>query len=245
MAAVLAGGTGAVLSHRHAAVLWGLHRTSRAVIDVSTTRVLRSRPGLQVHRARRFDRTIRDGIPVTTVAQTLLDLAEVVPRRQLERAVDEAERRRLFDLRAVDAVCQRNPGRRGLKPLRAVIANAVEPPATHSEMEQRFAEFCKDAGLPQPAFNALVAGFLVDAVWEDAKLVVELDSWTFHGGRQAFEADRERDTALQLADYRPIRVTWRKLTREPSRLQAELRRALRRQRPPSPPPPRARRSSEP
>lgn len=160
------------------------------------------------------------------VAQTLLDFAEVARVREVERAVDEAERRRLFDLKDVHGICQGNPGRRGIKPLMSVIANAVEPPATRGALEQRFAELCRDAGLPRPAFNVVVAGYEVDAAWEDSKLVVELDSWEFHGGRRAFEADRERDTALNLARYRPIRVTWRKLTREPATLARELRHLL-------------------
>ena len=255
MAAVLACCPGAVLSHRHAAALWGLHRTSRAVIDVSTTRRLRGRPGIEVHHVRRLDpsdRTVRDGIPVTSVARTLLDFAEVAEQRQVERAIDEAERLRLFDLSAINALIARSTGRRGLKPLQAVLANASEPPATRSELEHRFAAFCRDAGLPQPAFNIMVAGYEVDAVWEDRKLVVELDSWSFHGGRQAFEADRERDTALQLARYRVVRVTWRKLTRQPDQLANDLR-ALRgaeakprsARRPPSRPPHRATRSSAP
>jgi very-short-patch-repair endonuclease len=226
MAAVLSCGQAAVLSHRHAAALWGLTKTSRKVIDVTTTRGHGERHGIDVHRVRRLDppdRSVRRGIPVTTVARTLLDLAEVVPRRQLERAVDEAERLRLFELKEIEAVVARNPGRRGLKPLRAVIANASEPPATKTELEHLFADFCRDAGLPRPAFNVTVAGYEVDAAWLDAKVVVELDSWAFHGGREAFEADRQRDTALQLARYRVVRVTWRRLTRERATLANELR----------------------
>jgi very-short-patch-repair endonuclease len=176
-----------------------------------------------VGRLESTDRAVRRRIPVTSVARTLLDLAEVVPRRQLERAIDEAERRRLFDLKAIDVVCERNRGRRGLKPLRAVIANSSEPPATKTELEHRFADFCRDAGLPRPAFNITVEGFEVDAAWLDRKLIVELDSWTFHGGRDAFEADRKRDAVLLLAGYRVVRVTWRRLTRDAATLANELR----------------------
>lgn len=229
MAAVLAGGPGAVLSHRHAAELWGLHKTSRRAIDVTTTRDVDQRPGIAPHCVKRLDpaeRKVRNGIPVTSVARTLLDLAEVVPRRQLERAVDEAERRRLFDLKQIEAVVARNPGRRGLKPLRSVIENASEPPATRTELEHRFADFCHENDLPRPAFNVTVEGYEVDAAWLDAKVIVELDSWTFHGGREAFETDRERDTALQLARYRVIRVTWRRLTKHAARLEREMKAAL-------------------
>ena len=142
--------------------------------------------------------------------------------RQLERAVDEAERRRLFDLNQVNRVCQRNPRRRGTKPLKAVIANAAEPPATRRELELRFAEFARDYGLPRPAFNVSVLGYEVDAVWLDKKLIVELDSWSFHGGRESFESDRARDAALQVARYRVVRVTWRRLANQPARVAQEL-----------------------
>src|SRR5690348_3237642 len=133
-----------------------MQKTSRRAIDVTTTRNHRARPGIAPHCVKRLDpadRTVRNGIPVTGVARTLLDLAEVVPRRRLERAVDEAERRRLFDLREIEAVAAMNPGRRGLKPLRAVIANASDPPTTTTELEHLFADFCSDARLPLPAFN--------------------------------------------------------------------------------------------
>jgi very-short-patch-repair endonuclease len=228
IAAVLACGPGAVLSHWHAAALWGLHRTARARIDVTTT--TRASPrGITVHHVRRLDGgdvTVIDAIPVTSLPRTLLDFAEVAPMRQLERAIDEAERRRLFDLAAIQSLVARSPGRRGLKPLNSVLTNSAEPPATRSEFEQRFKEFCDDAGLRQPAFNTAVLGHEVDAHWPGTELVVELDSWTHHGGRNAFEADRERDMALQAARYRVVRVTWRKLTREPGKLARQLRAIL-------------------
>src|SRR5436305_5903841 len=181
MAAVLATGPGALLSHGTAAAMWGLRRTGRSRIEVTT--IGRSNvPGIHIHRTRHIDgvdRATRDGLPVTSVARTLLDLAEVVNRAQLERAVDEAERRRLFDLKAMNELLLRSRGRRGLKSLRAVIANATDPPATRSELEAEFAAFCKEAGLPQPAFKVSVAGYEVDTAWPTSKLVIELDSWTF------------------------------------------------------------------
>jgi very-short-patch-repair endonuclease len=225
MGAVLACGPGAVLSHRHAAELWGIHKTSRREIDVTTTRNIRGRNDIAAHCVKRLDaadRTIRRSVPVTTVARTLLDLAEVVPKRRLERAIDEAERRRLFDLNQIDAVVKRNPGRRGLKPLKSVIENATEPQLTKTELEHLFVDFCEQFALPLPKFNVIVEGYEVDAAWIDRKLIVELDSWRWHSGREAFEADRERDAALQLADYRVIRVTWRRLTRDAPRLAREL-----------------------
>ena len=136
--------------------------------------------------------------------------------------MDEAERRRLFDLKRVNGVCERNPGRRGIKPLKSVIAHAVEPPATREELERRFSDFCKDAKLPRPAFNVVVGGYEVDAAWVGRRLVAELDSWLHHGGRRSVESDRARDAALQVAGHRVVRVTWRRLAKEPARVAREL-----------------------
>jgi len=231
MAAVLACGPGAVLSHRDAADLWGLRPSGRRDIDVTARRGRAGQPGITLHRPRTFhpdDRTVRERIPVTTVARTLLDLAEVLNPRQLERAVEEAERRRLFDLRAVERLLARSHGRRGARRLRQVLAPRALPALeARSELERRFVDLCRDAGLPLPALNVSVEGFIVDALWPNARLIVELDGFAFHRTRKAFEADRARDAALQLADYRLLRITYRRLDAEPATIVAMLRRALR------------------
>jgi hypothetical protein len=157
----------------------------------------------------------------------LLDLAEVVPPSDLERAIDASERLRLFDLRAIEDVIARSPGRRGQQRLRRALAAYELIPFTRSELERLFLDRCRDAGLPPPAVNVLIAGFEVDAVWEDAKLVVELDSRTFHDTAAAFEEDRARDATLQLAGYRVIRVTYRRLLREPQAVMQTIRCLLR------------------
>jgi very-short-patch-repair endonuclease/predicted transcriptional regulator of viral defense system len=219
MAAVLAGGDGAVLSHRSAAALWEIAPTASARIDVTTVRRNEGQPGIAFHGVRRVDeadRTVRDEIPVTTLARTLLDLAEAVSLRQLERAVEEAERLQLLDLNALEDACRRNRGRRGLKQLRAVIETAAPPPNTRSELERRFIRICRESGLPSPALNCFIEGFEVDAVWPEQRLVVELDGYEFHHTHRAFERDRARDMALQLAGYRVLRVTHQRLLRDPS-----------------------------
>jgi REase_MTES_1575 len=229
MAAVLAGGDGALLSHRAAAALWGIAATANARIDVTTVNSRRRNPRITFHHARRLDddnRTMHEGVPVTTVARTLLDLAEVLKRRQLERALEEAERLRLLDLKALEDVCARNNGRRGIKPLRAALADLGPPPDTRSELERLFIDVCAEAGLPPPTLNRVVAGFEVDAVWPTSKLVVELDGYAFHRTRHAFERDRERDMALQLAGYRVLRVTHRRLARDADAVMKALRGAL-------------------
>ncbi len=219
MAAVLACGPGAVLSHHDAAWLWDLKPPSSATVHVTVMgRRRHLRDGVVVHRARRLapeDCTACHGIPATTAERTLLDLAEVLRPRQLLRILEEAERLRCFDLGSIDRVCERNPGRRGLRPLRGALGHEIADRPTRSELEARFADLCRAEGLPAPAVNAFVEGFEVDAVWPDRRLAVELDSYTYHAHRGAFEHDRERDAALQRAGYRVLRITWRRLTTEP------------------------------
>jgi very-short-patch-repair endonuclease len=231
MAAVLACGRRATLSHQSAGALWELHPTSRTVVDVIVPRRgRRSRPGISVHEVRRLhpdDRTRRRGIPVTTVARTLLDLAEVLRPPQIERAVETAERLDVLDMTAIEELCGRSRGRRGLRPLGRVLGEYRDPgPTTRSELERHFLEICRDALLPIPAVNVVVAGFEVDAVWPDQRLVVELDGRAFHHTTAAFERDRIRDAELQVAGYRVVRVTHRRLRTEPAAVTQMLRSML-------------------
>jgi very-short-patch-repair endonuclease len=229
MAAVLTCGPNAVLSHRSAAALWGIRRTSRTWVDVSATRSREGQDGIDLHRIRSLqeqDRAVIDGIPVTGLARTYLDLAEVVPPRHVQRAMEEGDRLQIFDLRAVQDVCERSPGRHGVKTLRALMQDAEETPHTRQELERFFLDVCKQHGLPRPAVNAVVEGYEVDAVWRRQRLVVELDGWEFHRSRRSFERDRERDAVLQLAGYRVIRITYRRLTREPAEVAAIILRLL-------------------
>ena len=229
MAAVLACGPGAVLSHLTAAALWGLRHITGGRTDVTAPRSRHGRPGIRLHRVHSLhpdDRTQCDGIPVTSVSRTLLDLAEVLNPRQLERALDEAERLRLFDLRAVEELLRRSRGRRGVRRLSELLALRRLPADTRSKLERRFVEFCRDAGLPAPAVNAAIEGYTVDAVWPAARLVVELDSYAFHHTRRSFETDRARDAALQVAGYRVLRLTHRRLEAEPEAIARDLRSLL-------------------
>jgi very-short-patch-repair endonuclease len=232
MAAVLASGPDARLSHRDAAALWDLRATAHTRIDVSVPRSgVRSRPGLHVHCTAPWhpdDCAHRRGIPVTSVARTLLDLAEVVPARALRHAFEEAERLRLADVRAIEAVAARGHGRHGVGALAPVLAEARTRPLsdTRSELERRFLDLIESAGLSPPATNVLVEGFLVDAVWPQQRLVVELDGRRYHHTRAAFERDRIRDAALQVAGYRVLRITWKRLHREPHMVGATIRALL-------------------
>jgi very-short-patch-repair endonuclease len=218
MAAVLTCGDEAVASHRDAGAVWGLVRSAGTRIHVTVPgRSRAGQPGIVVHRVRSLhpdDRAVRNGIPVTSVARTLLDFAETAREDQVRRAFEEAERQRLLDMRAVDALLERSSGRRGQRVLRAVMAESVPMEFTRTDLERAFLELCRQAGLPRPAMNVWVAGCEVDAVWPEHGLAVEVDSYEFHRTRAAFERDRKRDTALQLAGYRVLRVTDRRLVHE-------------------------------
>jgi hypothetical protein len=232
MAAVLAGGTGSVLSHASAAALWDLHR-SRGAVDVIASAHRRSRPGLRFHQTSLApdEITVRDSIPVTTVARTLFDLAAVVPRHRLEAAINEAERRGLSDAASVPELVARYPGRRGVASLRAILAaGRIGLTLPASELEERFLAFLDRRGLPRPEVNAgLEVGGLwlkVDCLWRSQGLIVELDGHAFHADPAAYERDRARDRVLIAAGWRIARVTWRQLHVEPERLAGDLRSAL-------------------
>jgi very-short-patch-repair endonuclease len=164
---------------------------------------------------------------VTTVARTLFDMAEFISLKRLESAWEEADRLNLLQLGAVEGVCERGYGRRALKPIRGLLAEARAATVTHSPLEDDFAAFCRRHRLPMPSFNTTVLDFEVDALWPRQRLAAELDSWEFHSHRAAFERDRARDTALQAAGYRTIRITHRRLHTEATVLAIELRALLR------------------
>jgi hypothetical protein len=224
MAAVLACGPQAVLSHRDAAALLGLRTDHRAQIDVTAPRTgARKRAGIDLHVSatlRPQDVTIHDGIPSTSVARTLLDLADVVDRRGVERAVEQAEVLGLFDLGGVRDMLDRAGPRRGVGVLRAVIGHWTGSSVTASELEERFLEICRKAALPQPAVNAWLTlpgeAIKADFLWRHERLVVETDGRAIHATRAAFERDRLRDQRLTLAGYTVVRFTWQQVTREPA-----------------------------
>jgi Protein of unknown function (DUF559)/Transcriptional regulator, AbiEi antitoxin len=228
MAAVLASGDGAALSHGSAAALWGMMRP-RGGTDITSQHGRQGRSGIRLHRGRLRPEELaeRDRIPVTSVPRTLLDLADVIEGDRWERVAEEADRLGLLELAALERVCDRAPGRRGLKQCRRLIEAARAPIITGSALEDLFAEFCDRYRLPHPTHNVLVEGMEVDALWALERMIVELDGFAFHHHRTAFERDRARDAALQAAGYRVIRLTHRRLEQEPSAVAAEIRRLLR------------------
>ncbi len=227
MAAVLACGPAAVLSHRDAAALHGFHASAATRFDVTVPgRSHRRHPGIAVHRPRVLPEdeiTARAGIPVTTPERTLLDLAEVLAGRPLERACDQAEAARAVDWARVDELLTRHPGRLGARRLRRLLRDhPVGEDRARSELERRVASLCGRHRLPRPEVNAAVEGLEVDLAWPDARVIVEVDGFAWHRTRRAFEDDRARDTRLAAAGWRVLRVTHRRLEEDARTFAAEL-----------------------
>jgi predicted transcriptional regulator of viral defense system len=235
MAAVLACGPGAVLSHRSAAALLGLRHDSRARMEVTVPGpARRPRTGVDLHRSTTLtdrDVTTVDGIPCTSVARTLVDLGDVTNRRGVERAVDQAEVLRVFDLRAVNDALERAGPRRGAGILRAVLADYAGPKVTKQELEERFLALCRTAALPSPVVNEWIAlddgiAYKPDFLWRNEWLIVETDGRDVHTTAKAFEHDRERDQRLTLAGFTVVRFTWRQVRDSPGRVGHTLARLL-------------------
>jgi very-short-patch-repair endonuclease len=230
LAAVLACGESAALSHASAAALWGV-AADRDPIDVSVTRLrLRNRTGIVVHRAALAsgDVTTRDGIACTTLERTLVDYAAVTGPRSLERAIERAEELRAFDLGAVRAQLTRMRGQRGTGALATALRAFDGPTATRSEAEERFLALIRTARLPRPEINAWLplpegGGYRPDFLWRDRKLIVEIDGRTFHARRSAFERDRRRDRRLAMAGLETRRYAAREVFADPVAVLAELK----------------------
>lgn len=227
MAAVLACGEGAGLSHLSAAALWQLRAADPVVIDTSLPgRRMRSREGIRAHRPRGLpqeDVHHHRDIPVTSVPRTLIDLAEVLGTRSLERVLDEAEYLGLLDGRALAEALERNRGRRGAARLRATLARH-EPGTTRtrSELEESFFLLVRRAGLPQPEVNARLGPWTIDFLWRDRCLAVETDGARSHDRRGQRESDSARNAWLIANDYRPLRLTWAQVHHRPEEVLAAL-----------------------
>jgi hypothetical protein len=233
VAAVLASGPGAVLSHRSAGIWWGLLPLGAAVrIDVSVPRGRRGATGVRTHRPRSLDAqdaTYHDGIPITSVARTLLDLAATARPRELERALAQAERMQRYDGAAIAGVLARSNGHQGAG--RLARAAWTEPALTRSELERRFLDIVDRAALPRPRVNVPLDApdhgrIEVDFHWPKHRLIVETDGEESHGTHQAFTQDRRRDAALAAAGHRVVRFTWRDVTLDTERVERRLRKLL-------------------
>ncbi len=228
MAAVLALGEGAVLSHRAAAALWSL-LDDHPPIDVSSSRNARPQAGLRVHRTSTLSaaqRVIRDGIPCTSVARTLLDLAATARPHTVRKAVREAEFRRIFDLREVMAL-EAHPGRRRL--LGVLDELSIGSLNTKSELEDRFLALVTGAGLPRPEVNAALevnTTYFVDFLWRTERLIAETVGFAAHGRESSFHADSRRILRLRNAGYEVLTFTWRDVTETPDEVLTAVRARL-------------------
>ena len=236
MAAVLACGGGASLSHRAAAALRMLRQSSRSKVDVtSPRRTGRERRGIDAHTSTTLlprDIETVDGIPCTSVARTLLDLAAVLPRRAVERAVDQADVLQVLDARTIEDVLERAKGHHGVGVLRAILdEHAPGTTLTRNDLEEAFLQICRSAGLPRPAVNAWIAlgptGYEADFLWRRQGLIAEADGRDVHTTKRAFEHDRRRDQALMLAGYRVVRFPRSQILADRAGVAATLRALLR------------------
>src|SRR6188474_1326535 len=203
MAAVLAAGESAVVSHRSAAALWGMLAPRSGPVDISVpgNGGRGKRPGIHLHRSRTLtpEQTARRlEIPVTTPSRTVADLRHVASPAEVRRAVRQA-------------------GVLGLR------VEGEAPERTRSELEQAFLQLCERYDLPMPEVNVKVASLEVDFLWPARRLIVETDGYRFHRGRTAFEDDRNRDLSLRSLGYEVIRLTYRQVTDQSERIATILR----------------------
>jgi very-short-patch-repair endonuclease len=231
MAAVLAVGPGAVLSHRAGLALWDLRRSESGLIDVTVPACVRRRGprGIRVHRSELVEAYTDevDGIPVTSLAWTVVDFAGVASRQQVRSVLEAMERRAIYIGRELDELLDRTPNRKGAKSVRKVIKEMTGPAPWHqSVLEETFHELIRGSDLPDYEANVFVEGELVDALWREQRVIVELDGFAYHKSRAKFEADRRRDAKLTVAGYRVLRITQERLTNEPEAVLAELRQLL-------------------
>lgn len=234
MAAVLASGPGALLSHWSAASLWLVRPNSRSRIDVTVPHRSRSSKAIYRHISHvpPDERTEKEGIPVTSVHRTIFDLAAAVSVDEVVAMIKEAEYLNLWDRLSLWDLLERYPNKRGSKKLRFSLERITEEPTgrKRSRLEERFAPFLRRHHLPLPRFNDWIPldpkPYRVDCHWPETRLIVELDGWEGHGTRSAFQDDRARDRALRVAGYSVIRLTWAQLNSEPEAIASDLRALL-------------------
>jgi very-short-patch-repair endonuclease len=220
LAAVLAMGRDARASHESAAWLWGVvpGRDASSPVDlVVVGRGATSRPGIRLHRVRRLpadERAVVERVPVTSVPRTLLDLATRVGRRDLEQAIERAERERLATLDDLTKLVARYPHRPGTPAVRALLDDQAEPALTESQAEEEFLRLSREAELPAPKVGAAAGPYRLDFYWPDHGIAVEVDGFRHHGVRPRFEGDRQRTARLAAMGIQVIPVTWRQLTQQ-------------------------------
>lgn len=224
LAAVLACGDQALLSHGAAAALHDLLKPTRGAVDVTIPRRSgRSRPGIRIHRSCSLaaaDRTQIAGIPCTSVTRTLIDVAATAPAAVFEKACNQAVIERVLDAREVSELLARHPHNPGSRRLRAATGSEeVGSDRTRTKLERTFLALCLRGGLPRPAVNEWMAipgeEMQCDFVWHAERVVVEVDGWATHRTKRSFEMDRRRDQLLCLAGWQVVRFTWTDVNTRP------------------------------
>jgi very-short-patch-repair endonuclease len=234
MAAVLASGSGAVLSHQTATALWGIRGYSGGMSHVTVPH--KSTSSKRIHRHFSVlppdERAVEEGIPVTSAHRTIFDLAATASVDEVVAMIKEAEYFNRWDRLSLPDLLERYPGKRGSRKVRFALDRITEEPSgrTRSKLEQRFAHFLRRHHLSLPRFNdwILLNGkrYQVDCHWPHLRLIIELDGWEGHSTRSAFQDDRARDRALRVAGYSVIRLTWAQLDSEPNEVAGDLRKLL-------------------
>ncbi len=229
-AASLVCGEGAVLSHRTAAEIWGLVPPAGGEVHVTVTgRNPGRRPGIRLHRVielARFEVAAKRGLAVTSPARTICDLAGTESIWVTEEALSEARTRRLVADRQLLSVIERAPTRRGSAVVRALLRSEAESGYTRSAAERRMRKLLAAAKLSLPLVNVPLLGYVADFLWSRERLIVEVDSYKFHGTRAKFEGDRRRDLVMTAAGYRVVRVTWRQMREEALFVVARIAQAI-------------------
>jgi hypothetical protein len=229
-AIVLACGEGAVLSHRSAAEAWGLRAGGGSTWEVIVPSDRRPDAPIRTYRYRLCPDEITDvdGIPTTTVARTLLDLASIVPAHQLRRAAEQADQLGHFDLTEIQDLLEAYPRRPGRRQLLTLVADLKDHGVTRtrSDIEAAFLQLCLDHNIPRPEVNRYDNGRERDFTWRAQRLVVEVDGWTYHHTRAAFANDRRRDRAALADGYRVARFTATEILSAPAAVATELRTLL-------------------
>ena len=230
MAAVLASGDGAVLSHRSATALWGAWGSGAGEIHVTVPRKVRSTRSIRRHFSMLPDdeREEVDGIPVTSASRSVLDLAAEKGEAAAESALREVEYLGIYGKVSLLTLLARHPNHRGAQACREALEHLRDDPGgrIRSDLEECFIAFLDAQKIPRPRLNPWLSigddRFQVDCLWPDANLIAELDDWKSHGTKRGFRKDRKRDRRLGVAGYRVVRITEDQILTEPRALATDL-----------------------
>ncbi len=228
-AALLVCGESTFLSHRSAAYVWGMRKTPPSSVEVSVVRKgCRTRDGLVVHRIQAIDRRdlVREnGLWVSSPARAVLEVGAVAPH-ELVDVVEEGLARRRLNRRELETVLARNRPCRGAARLAALLGDETAMAITRSQAERAFLRLMRDARLPLPEVNEKFGPYVPDFMWRRERLIVELDSPTFHGGPRAFQNDREKDLFYRDERFDCLRITREHVVHEPARVLVRVVREL-------------------